>query len=123
MPQFSSPGPITGTNFRIPGRDATYDYVVVGGGTAGSVIAAQLTKHSNASVALIEAGSFYELSNGNWSQIPYWSRQWVGAELDEWQPLIDWGLYTEPQINGERIHYTQGKNLGGSSGRDQMLYH
>ncbi|KAF2626252.1 GMC oxidoreductase [Macroventuria anomochaeta] len=123
VPQLSSPGRITGTNFGIPGRNATYDYVIVGGGTAGSVVAARLTEHSNASVALIEAGSFYELSNGNWSQIPYWSEQWVGAEPDEWQPLIDWGLFTEPQVNGERIHYAQGKNLGGSSGRNQMMYH
>ncbi|KAJ4381634.1 hypothetical protein N0V86_002998 [Didymella sp. IMI 355093] len=123
VPQLSSPGRITGTNFGIPGRNATYDYVIVGGGTAGSVVAARLTEHSNASVAIIEAGSFYELSNGNWSQIPYWSEQWVGAAPDDWQPLIDWGLFTEPQINGESIHYAQGKNLGGSSGRNQMMYH
>jgi choline dehydrogenase len=123
VPQLSGPGRITGTNFGIPGRNAAYDYVIVGGGLAGSVVASRLTEHSNASVALIEAGSFYELSNGNWSQIPYWSEQWVGAEPDEWQPLIDWGLFTEPQINGERIHYAQGKNLGGSSGRNQMMYH
>jgi choline dehydrogenase len=123
VPQLSGSGHITGTNFGIPGRNATYDYVIVGGGTAGSVVAARLTEHSNASVALIEAGAFYELSNGNWSQIPYWSEQWVGAEPDEWQPLIDWGLFTEPQINGKRIHYAQGKNLGGSSGRNQMMYH
>lgn len=97
--------------------------MIVGGGTAGSVVAARLTEHSNASVAIIEAGSFYELSNGNWSQIPYWSEQWVGAEPDEWQPLIDWGLFTEPQISGKRIHYAQGKNLGGSSGRNQMMHH
>lgn len=44
---------------------------VVGGGLAGSVVAARLTGNSNASVALIEAGSFYELTNGNLSQIPY----------------------------------------------------
>ncbi|KAF9700411.1 hypothetical protein EKO04_001621 [Ascochyta lentis] len=123
LSQFSSPGRVTGTNFGIPGRNATYDYVIVGGGLAGSVVASRITEHSNASVALIEAGSFYELSNGNWSQIPYWSEQWVGAEPDEWQPLIDWGLFTEPQTNGKRIHYAQGKNLGGSSGRNQMIYH
>lgn len=121
--QLSSSNRLTGTNFGIPGRNATYDYVIVGGGTAGSVVAARLTEHTNASVAIIEAGSFYELSNGNWSQIPYWSEQWVGAEQDEWQPLIDWGLFTVPQISGERIHYAQGKNLGGSSGRNQMMYH
>ena len=75
VPQLSGFGRITGTNFGIPGRNATYDYVIVGGGLAGSVVASRLTEHSNASVALVEAGSFYELSNGNWSQIPYWSEQ------------------------------------------------
>lgn len=123
IPQFSNSGRITGSNFGIPGRNATYDYVIVGGGTAGSVVAARLTEHSNASVAIIEAGGFYELTNGNWSQIPYWSTQWVGGEPDDWQPLIDWGLFTEPQIDGKRSHYAQGKNLGGSSGRNQMMYH
>lgn len=43
----------------------------VGGGLAGSIVAARLTENSNASVALIEAGSFYELTNGNLSQIPF----------------------------------------------------
>lgn len=62
---------LTGTSFGIPGLDAKYDYVIVGGGIAGSVVASRLTENSNASVALIEAGSFYELTNGNWSQIPF----------------------------------------------------
>lgn len=123
VPQFSSPGHITGTSFGIPGLNATFDYVIFGGGLAGSVIASRLTQHSNASVALVEAGSFYEFTNGNWSQIPYWSEKWVGAAQDAWQPKIDWGLFTEPQINGKRIHYAQGRNLGGSSGRNQILYH
>lgn len=47
----------------------------------------------------------------------------IRAEPDFPQPLIDWGLYTEPQVSGEVLRYTQGKNLGGSSGRNQMLYH
>lgn len=98
IPQFSRSGSLTGSSFGIPGVDAEYDYVIVGGGLAGSVVAARLTERSNASVAVVEAGSFYELSNGNWSQIPYWSEQWTGSDLDDWQPLIDWGLITEPQI-------------------------
>ena len=66
-----SGGRLTGNAFGIAGLNATYDYVIVGGGNAGAVVAARLTEHSNASVALVEAGSFYELSNGNWSQLPY----------------------------------------------------
>ncbi|USW56824.1 Putative glucose-methanol-choline oxidoreductase, FAD/NAD(P)-binding domain superfamily [Septoria linicola] len=106
-------GSLTGTSFGIPSKNATYDYVIVGGGTA----AHQCLR------CKIEAGNFYELSNGNWSQIPYWSEQWVGAEEDDWQPLIDWGLFTEEQVNGKSIHYAQGKNLGGSTGRNQMMWH
>ena len=121
--QKSNRGSLTGTSFGIPSTNATYDYVIIGGGTAGSVVASRLTQHTNATVAMIEAGNFYEMSNGNWSQIPYWSEQWVGAAEDDWQPLIDWGLFTEPQVNGKRIHYAQGKNLGGSTGRNQMMYH
>lgn len=68
--QFSLPGQLTGTSFGIPGVNATYDYVIVGAGLAGSVVAGRLTENSNATVAVIEAGSFYEFQNGNWSQIP-----------------------------------------------------
>lgn len=120
--QFSSPGRLTGSSFGIPTVNATYDYIVVGGGLAGSVVAARLTENSNATVAIVEAGSFYELTNGNWSQIPYYSEEWAGTAQDDFNPLIDFGLETVPQANGQIIHYAQGRNLGGSSGRNQMLY-
>ncbi|CAK1357440.1 Versicolorin B synthase [Cercospora beticola] len=123
VPQYSRPGQLTGTAFGIPGVNAEYDYVIVGAGIAGSVVAARLTEHSNATVALIEAGGFYEFGNGNWSQIPAYSNRWIRQAPDMPQQLIDWGLRTEPQVNGRVIRYTQGKNLGGSSGRNQMLYH
>jgi choline dehydrogenase len=69
-PQFDD-GQLTGNGFGIPGINATYDYVIVGGGTAGALAAARLTEHTNATVALVEAGGFYELSNGNVSQLPF----------------------------------------------------
>lgn len=84
---------LTGSSFGIPNVEATYDYIVVGGGLTGSVTAARLIEDTNASVAVIEGGSFYELMNGNWSQIPFYSTQW--ADLD-WQPNIDWGMVAEP---------------------------
>ncbi|QIW99859.1 hypothetical protein AMS68_005377 [Peltaster fructicola] len=123
LSQYSAHGRLTGSSFAISGTDATYDYVIVGGGLAGSVVATRLVQQTNATVAVVEAGSFYELSNSNRSQIPYWSYQGVGPDLTDVQPLVDWGLFTEPQVNGKRIHYAQGRNLGGSSGRNQMMYH
>lgn len=116
VPQYSRPGQLTGTAFGIPGVNAEYDYVIVGAGIAGSVVAARLTEHSNATVALIEAGGFYEFGNGNWSQIPACKRlamqthhmgtdqispdsnRWIRQAPDMPQPLIDWGLRTEPQV-------------------------
>jgi ribulose 1,5-bisphosphate synthetase/thiazole synthase len=52
-------------SFGVPGVNATYDYVVIGGGTAGLTIAARLAEISNVSVAVIEAGGFYQQDNGN----------------------------------------------------------
>ena len=46
-------------------RDDSYDYVIVGGGTGGLTIAARLAEDKNVSVAVIEAGGFYQIDNGN----------------------------------------------------------
>ncbi|TEY60588.1 hypothetical protein BOTCAL_0180g00200 [Botryotinia calthae] len=56
---------LLGNSFGVPGRNATYDYVVVGGGNAGLTIAMRLAEAEAGSVAVIEAGTFYEISNGN----------------------------------------------------------
>lgn len=63
-------GQLYGNSFGIPGVNATYDYVIVGGGTAGLAIATRLAQNANFTVAVVEAGSFYEMDNGNQSQIP-----------------------------------------------------
>jgi choline dehydrogenase len=52
-------------SFGVPGLNATYDYIVIGGGTAGLTIAARLAEDSSVSVAVIEAGGFYQQENGN----------------------------------------------------------
>jgi len=109
----------------VPGRNATFDYVVIGSGLAGSVVASRLAEDPSLSVAVVEAGGFPEISNGNLSQIPYFSTDYVSGDPDDWQPLIDWGLVSTPQPqNGNRtIHYAQGKCIGGSSARNQLIYH
>ncbi|KAF2183639.1 GMC oxidoreductase [Zopfia rhizophila CBS 207.26] len=58
-----------GSSFALPAY-ATYDYVIVGGGTAGLVVATRLAEDLSKSVAVIEADIFYEISNSNLSQIP-----------------------------------------------------
>jgi choline dehydrogenase len=123
-PSSISGNPLLGSSFGTP-FNASYDYVIVGGGTAGLTLANRLSASGTHRIAVIEAGSFYELSNSNLSQIP--RNVWNGAGLDftDVNPLVDWGFQTEPEegIGGQRIHYPRGKTLGGSSARNHMVYH
>jgi len=126
LQQFYAPGRLLGNSFGNPSVNATYDYVVVGAGLAGALTASRLAEAlPNMTVAVVEAGSFYEISNGNYSQIPFYSTKYVGPDPDDWQPLIDWGIVSQPEpgAEGRRFHYAQGKTLGGSSARNQQIYH
>ncbi|KAL1975960.1 hypothetical protein VTN31DRAFT_4352 [Thermomyces dupontii] len=116
-------GPLLGSFFGTPGINATFDYVVVGGGTAGLTIAARLAER-NATVAVVEAGGFYETDNNVFSIVPGYCSYYTGSAEDDFQPLIDWGITTVPQINvlDRMFHYARGKTLGGSSARNYMLY-
>lgn len=87
---------LLGSHFGLPGN-ATFDYVVVGGGTAGLTIASRLAEDSSKSVAVIEAGSFYEIGNGNLSEIPVYGPAFSGKSLQDIAPLVDWGFATTPQ--------------------------
>ena len=88
--------PLVSSFFGIPGTNATYDYVVVGGGTGGLAIATRLAA-ANLSVAVIEAGGFYETDNSNLSIVPADATYFTGADPTNFQPLIDWGISTVPQ--------------------------
>ncbi|KAL8752005.1 MAG: hypothetical protein Q9184_005876, partial [Pyrenodesmia sp. 2 TL-2023] len=99
---------------------------VVGGGTAGLAIASRLAANAKTSVAVVEAGGFYELDNGNGSVIPALAPlQHVGSLPNDTQPLIDWGFVTVPQAGADnrRMHYARGKTLGGSSALNYLAYH
>ncbi|KAF2205972.1 alcohol oxidase [Delitschia confertaspora ATCC 74209] len=115
-----------GNSFGILAKNFTYDYVVVGGGTAGNTVAARLAANPNVTVAVVEAGSFYEMDYGNTSQVPgYGSRYLSFNDLEPSPILVDWGIITEPQpgLNGRRIHYSAGKTFGGSSALNDMIFH
>ena len=93
-----------GDHFGYPAfANATYDYIIVGGGTAGLAVASKLTEAGVGTVAVIEAGGFYELDNGNLSSIPGTAGYFIGTEPLERNPLIDWEYQTEPNpVSTER---------------------
>ena len=90
-------GVLLGSSFGVPGHDVTYDYVIVGGGNAGLTVAARLVEQNAGTVGIVEAGSFYEISNGNLSQVPVTDGDFAGKSLKDSQPLIDWNYATTPQ--------------------------
>ena len=91
---------ILGTQFGVPGNNASFDYVVVGGGNAGLTIATRLAADPSISVAVIEAGGFYELDNGNLSVVPGTATFFTGSNTTNFQPLVDWAFNTVPQAVG-----------------------
>lgn len=104
-------GRLLGSSFGVPGNNANYDYVVVGGGNAGLTLASRLVEQKAGSVAVIEAGTFYEISNGNTSQIPGTAATYVGKDQNDWQPMVDWGYITVPQAVSMRIYPSSARPL------------
>lgn len=79
------------------GRENSFDYVIVGGGTAGLTLAARLAESSLYSVAVIEAGGYYEADNGNLSVVPAYWIYGAGTDPQDINPAVDWGFITQPQ--------------------------
>ncbi|KAL9637141.1 MAG: hypothetical protein Q9204_001985 [Flavoplaca sp. TL-2023a] len=127
-PEFSenlSAAELIGSHFGIPDIPAVYDYVIVGGGTAGLVMARRLAANSSLTVAVVEAGGFYELDNGNFSEIPAYAAQFTQPSAGPLRnPLVDWYQYTTPQrgLGGRAPLYTSGKTFGGGSARNFLNY-
>ncbi|KAF2140428.1 GMC oxidoreductase [Aplosporella prunicola CBS 121167] len=105
------------------GQEATYDYVVVGGGTAGNAIGVRLAEAGH-SVAIIEAGAYYELGKPVLGTTPAGDIIGIGSSILDSDLLVDWGFVTEPQsgANNRKVHYARGKALGGSSALNFMIY-
>ena len=94
-----------------------FDYVIVGGGSAGCVLAARLSEDPDTSVCLVEAG-------GNGRDLFIRAPALVAAMVSGRPPINNWALRTTPQpgLNGRRGFQPRGKALGGSSAINAMLY-
>ncbi|KAG9253032.1 uncharacterized protein F5Z01DRAFT_624520 [Emericellopsis atlantica] len=123
----SGGGLIEGTLGQVGGLlgvDQEFDYVVVGGGTAGNAIGVRLAE-AGFSVAIIEAGIFYELGKPVLGSTPAGAFFGVGGKLIDTLPTVDWSFLTEPQAgaNNREVHYAQGRCIGGSSALNFMIHH
>ena len=94
---------------------ADYDYIIIGAGSAGCVLAHRLTEDPRNKVLLLEAGP---KDNSMWIHIP------VGFTKLLNSPRYNWNFATEPEDNvkGRSIPIPRGKTLGGSSSINGMLY-
>ncbi len=95
--------------------DTTFDYIVIGAGTAGALMANRLTADPRRRVLLIEAG---RKDDYPWIHIPVGYLYCIG------NPRTDWLYNTEPDagLNGRTLRYPRGKTLGGSSSINGMIY-
>lgn len=94
--------------------EGSYDYIVVGSGTAGCIVANQLSQDPACRVLVLEAGG---LDNWIWFHIP------VGYLFAIGNPRSDWMFRTvpEPGLNGRSLAYPRGKVIGGSSAINAMI--
>jgi choline dehydrogenase-like flavoprotein len=95
--------------------EGEYDYIIVGAGSAGCVLANRLSADANSRVLILEAGG---KDNWIWFHIP------VGYLFAIGNPRSDWMFKTEavPGLNGRALNYPRGKVIGGSSSINAMIY-
>jgi choline dehydrogenase len=98
-----------------PSGEHAYDYVIVGAGTAGCLLANRLSADPATRVLLLEAGG---KDNYHWIHIP------VGYLYLMGNPRTDWGYKTAPAagLNGRSLNYPRGRVLGGCSSINGMIY-
>jgi len=92
-----------------------FDYIVVGAGSAGCVLAARLSEDPSTRVLLLEAGP---ADRSLWIHLP------IGYGKTMWSPTYNWCFHTDPDpnMNGRRIYWPRGKTLGGCSSINGLIY-
>ncbi len=92
----------------------TYDYIVVGAGSAGAAVAYRLSENPANNVLLLEAGP----DDYRWTRIP------VGYAKMSHNPAVNWLYHSEPEAstNGRKLHVPRGKMLGGSSSLNGLAF-
>jgi len=95
--------------------DDAFDYVIVGGGTAGCVLANRLSADPASRVLLLEAGPEDRYV---WIHVP------IGYGKTMFHPVYNWGFHTDPDpgMDGRRIYWPRGRGLGGSSSINGLIY-
>ena len=94
--------------------DGEFDFIVVGAGSAGCVLAHRLSENGRYRVALVEAGP---RDRNFWIHLP------IGYGKTMWDAKLNWRFYTEPDANleGRRIYWPRGRVLGGSSSINGLI--
>lgn len=96
-------------------QDSQFDYIVIGAGSSGCVLANRLTEDPQNSVCLIEAGP---KDSSPWIHLP------IGYGKTMWDPKVNWKFETEPDpgMNQRKIYWPRGKCLGGSSSINGLIF-
>lgn len=92
-----------------------FDYIIVGAGSAGCVLANKLTENGRSTVLLLEAGG---------TDLRFFVQMPLGYGKTFYDPSVNWMYAAEPDpgLNGQRDHWPRGKLLGGSSSINAMVY-